>query len=137
MRLSQAHINTMIQHAQAEAPNEACGVLEGVGDTVAAVHCLENADHSPYTYELTPAGYLRLAELDDAERLLAVFHSHLVTAAYPSPTDRSKAFWPVRYVLVSLQDSVHPSVRIFRISKRDPLDLDELGEVVEEQLEIE
>ncbi len=136
MRMSREHIEAMVRHARAEAPNEACGLLAGANGMVTAVHCLENADHSPSTYELTAAGYRLLMELDDNGQLLGVFHSHTQTEAYPSPTDRRKAFWPVYYVLVSLQNKAQPVVRAFRIVKGDPLDAEDLGQVIEERLEV-
>ena len=129
MRISREQVDIMIRHAQASAPNEACGLLAGQGGTVAAVHCLENADQSPFSYELTADGYRLLIELDDSNSLLAVFHSHTYSEAYPSPTDRRRGVWPICYVLVSLMDSRCPIVRGFRILKRDPLDPDDLGEV--------
>lgn len=136
MRIEQAHIDAMIRHAQGEAPNEACGVLEGAQGIVERVHPLENADHSPYTYALSADGYRTVIRLDEEDRLLAVFHSHTHTPAYPSPTDRRKALWSIRYVLISLADGARPVVRVFRIAKQDPLDMDELGQVTEEGLEV-
>ncbi len=136
MKLTREHVETMIQHARAGLPNEACGLLAGTGDTVSAVYCLENADHSPYTYELTAEGYRLLLELDDAGTLLGVFHSHTGSPAYPSPTDRRQAFWPIRYVVISLQDDRRPVVGVYHMTKRDLLDAAELARVTEEELEI-
>jgi proteasome lid subunit RPN8/RPN11 len=135
MRIARQHLDTMIAHAVASLPNEACGLLAGTGDTVTAVHCLENAHHSPVSYELTAQGYLLLVELADSDNLMAAFHSHTHGEAYPSPTDRRQAFWPIRYVLISLHDRQHPEVRVFRIVKHDPSSESELGEVIEEELE--
>jgi [CysO sulfur-carrier protein]-S-L-cysteine hydrolase len=73
-------------HAEAEAPNEACGlVLLRDGTAERYVPC-RNAAASPYRFEL---------ELDDPELWfaeddgyeLAVFHSHLSAPARPSRTD--------------------------------------------------
>ena len=125
----------MINHARASLPNEACGLLAGTGDAVTDVYCLENARHSPVSYELTGDGYRLVLELEDAGRLLAVFHSHPRSEAYPSPSDRRLAFWPIRYVLISLDDSRQPSVRVFRITKQDRLDPNEMGTVVEDKME--
>ena len=134
MRIARQHIETMIAHAQAGLPNEACGLLAGTGDTVTAVHCLENAHHSPVSYELTAQGYLLLVELADSDSLVAAFHSHTQGEAYPSPTDRRQAFWPIRYVLISLRDRQRPEVRVFCIAKH-PTSASELGDVTEEKLE--
>jgi len=136
MRLSRPDLEAIIRHALAEAPNEACGILAGKGDRVERVYCLENADHSPTTYSLTPDGLMLAAELESAGRLLAVFHSHVAGPAYPSPTDRKQAWWDVRYVVISLTEKGQPDIRVFRIRK-DIAEPDDLGEVVEEGLEIE
>jgi [CysO sulfur-carrier protein]-S-L-cysteine hydrolase len=136
MRLTREHTQTMLRHAYAGLPNEACGVLAGRDNTVTAVHCLENADRSPTTYELTDDGYLLVVALEDEGHLLASFHSHPHGPAYPSATDRRLAFWPIRYVVISLANRERPSLRAFRIIKSDTSDQDALGEVVEEELEI-
>jgi [CysO sulfur-carrier protein]-S-L-cysteine hydrolase len=135
MRLLQEQWETIIRHCRAGAPHEACGILAGSGDMVTAVHCLENARHSPVEYDLTPRGYLLVAELDDAGQVLAVFHSHPLGEAYPSQTDRQQAFWPVRYMIVSLAGK-QPVVRAFRLRKSDRWAANELAEVVEEEVEI-
>jgi proteasome lid subunit RPN8/RPN11 len=73
-------------HAEAEAPNEACGLLllrDGVAERYVPGR---NTAASPYRFEL---------ELDDPELWfaeddgyeLAVFHSHLSAPARPSRTD--------------------------------------------------
>jgi len=136
VRLTRQQLNAMIEHARASLPNEACGILAGSGDTVSDVYCLENAHHSPVSYELTGDGYRLLLQLDDTGRLLGVFHSHTHSEAYPSPTDRRLALWPIRYVVISLRDMAHPVVRVFRIAKNDPFDVNDLGVVTEEELEM-
>lgn len=114
LRLSCEHLDTMIRHARAEAPNEACGLLAGRNDSVSAVHCLPNACHSPVEYELTAGGYMLALDLDEAGQLLGSFHSHPRSAAYPSPVDQQKAFWPFHMVIVSLA-SPQPVLRAFRV----------------------
>jgi len=136
MRISREHVDIMICHARAEAPNEACGLLAGMADTATSVHCLENAQHSPSEYALAAEGYRLLMDLDDAGQLLGAFHSHVHGPAYPSPTDRRMAAWPIHNVIVSLEDSAHPVVRAFRIVKHAWDDAGELGEVIEEQIEV-
>lgn len=136
MRLTRTQLETMIAHCRAGAPAEACGLLDGTDDTVNDVYCLENAHHSPVSYELTAEGYQVLIRLDDEGRLLGAFHSHTHSPAYPSATDRRLAMWPIYYVLISLADETHPVTRVFRIIKRDALDPQELGLVTEEDMEI-
>jgi proteasome lid subunit RPN8/RPN11 len=107
----------MLTHLRAGAPNEACGILAGTGDTVTRVYTAPNADNSPKTYSIAAPDMLRiLNDIDDRGlELLASFHSHPATRAYPSPTDVYRAGWPdLRYVIVSLA-SDPPDMRVFRI----------------------
>ena len=107
----------MLVHLRAGAPNEACGILAGQGDVVSQVYTAPNADNSPKTYSIAPPDMLRILNDIDERGLevLASFHSHPATQAYPSPTDVYRAGWPdLRYVIVSLA-SDPPVLRAFRI----------------------
>ena len=76
--------------------------------------------------------------MDDAnESVLVIYHSHVASDAYPSPTDVRLSQWqgsdpPLElypgayYVLVSLKDRDNPVVRAYRITS---------GEISEEPLE--
>lgn len=99
----------MLDHARAEVPNEACGLLAGslAEGAVRAYHRARNADASPYVYTVHPDDLVRLViGIEDAgEDLVAIFHSHTHTPAVPSPTDRRQAQYPgVFYVLATLSD---------------------------------
>jgi proteasome lid subunit RPN8/RPN11 len=76
----------LVAHAQAEAPNEACGLVLLRDGTAERYVPGRNGAASPYRFEL---------ELDDPELWfaeddgydLAVFHSHLSSPPRPSRTD--------------------------------------------------
>ncbi len=120
---------TLIDHARAENPNEACGLI--VGDRPAAnggralrFIPTRNVAASPYRYEIHPDDLYRLTvETDDAdEAFWGIVHSHTHTPAVPSPTDIGLAFYPdALYMLVSLsadeadQATGMPSIRAWRI----------------------
>jgi proteasome lid subunit RPN8/RPN11 len=75
----------LVAHAEAEAPNEACGLIvlrDGVAERYIAGR---NALASPYRFqlELDPEAWF----LEDEGFELAVFHSHPETAPRPSRTD--------------------------------------------------
>ena len=74
------------EHAQAEAPNEACGLV-AFRDGVAVRYLPAiNEEASPFRFRLKP----RDAEdfyLEDEGYELAVFHSHPTDSARPSRTD--------------------------------------------------
>jgi len=122
-------LQQLIDHARAEYPNEACGLV--VGDRPAADggrakrwEPCRNRAASPYRYEIHPDDLLRLtiATDDGGETFWAIVHSHTHTPARPSPTDLGLALYPdALYILVSLADaeadtaSGLPSVRAWRI----------------------
>ena len=76
----------LVAHAEAEAPNEACGLVLLRDGTAERYVPGRNGAASPYRFEL---------ELDDPELWfaeddgyeLAVFHSHLSSPPHPSRTD--------------------------------------------------
>jgi proteasome lid subunit RPN8/RPN11 len=76
----------LAEHAGAEAPNEACGLLafrDGVADRYLPA---ENEAASPYRFQLKP-GSPQDFFLEDEGYELAVFHSHPTDKAEPSRTD--------------------------------------------------
>ena len=90
------------EHARAEAPNEACGLIL-LRDAVAERYVRgENAAASPYRFDLEVDPELWFAEDDGYE--LAVFHSHVSATARPSRTDvENIGLWAGRpYVILSL-----------------------------------
>jgi proteasome lid subunit RPN8/RPN11 len=73
-------------HADAEAPNEACGLIafrDGVAERFLPA---ANAAASPYRFELRPGSPDDFFLEDDGYEL-AVFHSHPTDRAQPSRTD--------------------------------------------------
>lgn len=114
----------LLDHARAEVPNEACGILSGsLADGLArSYHPARNADASPYVYTVHPEDLVRIVfGIEDAgEDLVAIYHSHTHTPAVPSPTDRRQAqYSDAFYVLASLSDpdaDVTAALRAWRIT---------------------
>jgi [CysO sulfur-carrier protein]-S-L-cysteine hydrolase len=86
-------------HAQAELPNEACGLVafkDGVAERYVAGR---NAAASPYRFELEidPETWF----LEDEGYELAVFHSHVSSPPRPSRTDvENVGLWAGRPYLI-------------------------------------
>lgn len=120
----------IIAHARAKAPREACGVLAGQGQRVRKVYRLSNVASEPGSrYLADPVEQLRFFRDVEARgwELLAIYHSHPHSPAWPSPTDVELAYYPeALHVIVSLA-SDRPAVRCFRLVA---------GSVVEEELVI-
>ena len=90
-------------HAEAEAPNEACGLVV-LRDGVAERYLRgRNAAASPYRFELEvpPETWF----LEDEGYELAVFHSHLSSPPRPSRTDvENIGLWAGRpYVILTVR----------------------------------
>ena len=134
IRISQKFIDQMIEHSKSEDPNECCGILAGTNGNISKLYKIRNASPSPYRYVMDPQEMLR--SIQDADEngidLVAFYHSHTHSPAYPSETDTRMAVesgWvDFCYVLVSLEDEDKPVVRFYVI--------DSDGEVLEEETQI-
>jgi proteasome lid subunit RPN8/RPN11 len=124
LKIPREHVDTMIAHARADHPDEACGVIVGPegADRPSRVVPMINAERSPTFFRFDAAEQFQLyKDLDAAdEEIVVVYHSHTATEAYPSRTDISLATEPqAHYVLVSTAESGAAqgpvSVRSYRI----------------------
>jgi proteasome lid subunit RPN8/RPN11 len=111
--------DSIVAHARAEVPRECCGVIVGRSGRPERLLPLRNVAEGNKFYEIDPAQLIELEfhELpkDDSE-IVAIYHSHPVSPAYPSRTDVELAFWPeVVYLICSLEFPADPVVRGFRI----------------------
>ena len=135
VQISRNLVDEMVAHAKADLPNECCGILAGQDGNVLKSYRMSNVEASPFRFSMDPAELVRVDTEagDHGWDLIAIYHSHTGSEAYPSDTDVRIAggtaeLWPdVRYLLVSLMDMDNPSVRVFQISA---------GEVAEEPLEV-
>jgi proteasome lid subunit RPN8/RPN11 len=107
----------MLAHAQAEQPNECCGLL--AGQVVAGVgRCtlwlpLVNELASPTEFASAPASMfaaVRAMRAADVE-VLAVYHSHPTSAPVPSARDRARNYSPSVMNLIIGLTTDSPTVR--------------------------
>ncbi len=128
----------ILAHARAGMPNEACGVVAGDDGRPVRIYPMRNAEQSPVVYRFEEREQLEVFnEIEEKGwELLAFFHSHTHTEAYPSPTDRAHAHWsdPVsgeelatypgtRYMIVSFAEQ-EPVLRAFNFDGGDPVEED-------------
>jgi proteasome lid subunit RPN8/RPN11 len=121
LRVPAATLAAMLAHVTAGYPDEACGVLAGTAGAVTAHYATANAAATPRTFsEIAPRDLLRIWDEIDAHdwQMLAYYHSHPVTPAYPSPRDVLWSHnWPgTFYIIFSLADPAAPVVRAFLIT---------------------
>jgi proteasome lid subunit RPN8/RPN11 len=121
----------MIGHARDELPNECCGIIVADKDGAATkVYRTRNAEASPFRYSIHPQDLFKIEmEKEDNDwEIMVIYHSHVASEAYPSPTDVRLSQWGVsdpptdlypgaRYVLVSLKDRDKPVIRAYRITQ--------------------
>jgi proteasome lid subunit RPN8/RPN11 len=120
VRISPALAQDLVAHAMADLPNECCGMIAGSDGVATRVLRAANTEGSPFMYVMDPREQLRIMDdIDDAgEDLLAIYHSHTRSAAYPSRTDVELAFFPgTLYLIVSIADRESPEIRAFRIDR--------------------
>jgi proteasome lid subunit RPN8/RPN11 len=139
LRLPKTMVDQMIAHATEDLPNECCGIIAGKDGIATRFYRTRNAEASPFRYNIDPRDILRIErEIDDNDwQVLVIYHSHVASEAYPSPTDVRLSQWQgtdpptdlypgAYYVLVSLKDPGNPIVRAYQIHA---------GEVTEHPLE--
>ena len=116
----------LAEHARAELPNEACGLVvfkDGVAERFVPGR---NAAASPYRFELDVEPEAWFLEDDGFE--LAVFHSHPSSPPRPSRTDvENIGLWQGKpYLIYSVRED---ALNAWTIADGaiEPLALDELG----------
>jgi proteasome lid subunit RPN8/RPN11 len=112
----------IIEHCRAGMPNEACGFLGGRAGVAERCYPLTNAAASPVFYRPDDREMLAaLRDIDDRGlEVSSIFHSHVATRAYPSPTDIREAHYPdAVFLIVSFEDREHPYAKGFLIHKAD------------------
>ena len=131
MRIARDVYDGMFEHAREEAPNECCGILGGNNGDATTLYRATNAEHSPLRYTLEPNDLFRITFKEipaNDEEMLAIYHSHTASPAYPSQTDINLATYPDSiYVIVSLAEGEEP-LRGFRITDGE---VSEVGIAVE------
>jgi proteasome lid subunit RPN8/RPN11 len=117
MRISQSLVEEMVNHAREDLPNECCGMVGGRDGEATEVIRVANSAASPLRYEMDPQEqYDALKKIEEGGgELLAIYHSHTKSAAYPSQTDVNQAVaWPEQvYVIVSLAEEGAPDVKAY------------------------
>jgi proteasome lid subunit RPN8/RPN11 len=120
MRIPAALLEEIVTHAREDLPNECCGLVGGKGDEVTSVYRTRNAFENPMRFNIHPSDLFRVLEREipeAGEELVAMYHSHPVSAAEPSQTDINLSDnWPGTVWLICSLAEDEPVVRAWSIS---------------------
>lgn len=124
--LTKEVVNGVINHSRQGKPEEICGLLRGRDNhTFEVIRGHNVAEDKVNNYDVDPQTLLRQFEFEEAgDRMVAIYHSHPISEAYPSATDAWSAHYPEAFYLIcSLEDDEKPVLRAFRLLP-DYFDLD-------------
>ena len=108
----------IVAHARDHAPRECCGVIAGRDADLGNLSRLANIEQGVSRYLFDDEEFFKIYwEIENrGEEVVAIYHSHPVTVAYPSKTDVEFAFWPEAiYLICSLEIPDAPVIRGFHI----------------------
>jgi proteasome lid subunit RPN8/RPN11 len=120
VRVPDAVVEVILDHARGCVPHECCGLLLGAGTTVQKAWPARNELASETRYRVDPrdyvaaAGYGRRHGLD----VIGAYHSHPTSPAQPSPTDIAESAGASFIYLIAGRVSLpgEPEVRAFRLA---------------------
>jgi proteasome lid subunit RPN8/RPN11 len=108
----------ILEHARAEAPNEACGLLLGQGGAVTEIVRTRNDDPDPHNgFVVSPRdlfAVLNRVEQQSLE-LVGVYHSHPTGHPIPSERDIREAHYPDAAQLIVGLAGPEPEIAAWRI----------------------
>lgn len=108
----------IVTESRAGKPEEICGLLRGrEGRAVEAIPARNVAQDRVNNYEVDPRTLLRQFQFEEAgDEMVAIYHSHPVSVAYPSATDAWSAHYPeAAYLICSLEHEDAPVLRAFAL----------------------
>ncbi len=129
MRIKYPTARDIVEHASAQSPREACGLLAGKGALISLALPVANAAARPeQAFALAPDEQLRrLKQIDEAGLdWLGVYHSHTGTPPIPSQSDIAGAVDHALLQLIVSLANPKPRLKLWRIDGTTalPLDLD-------------
>lgn len=128
MRIPKPLIDEIVAHAREVAPEECCGVLTGIEGEARAVERAENEFAHRMRYRISADEMFRIYKAADArgEEMVAFYHSHPRSEAYPSQTDVNEASGLPEsvHLICSLERPEEPVVRGFRIRGQEIEEID-------------
>lgn len=131
MKIKKEVYEKILEQAHRDTPNESCGYLFGIDDTVTEAYEMTNADHSPEHFSFIPReqfGAINYARKQGLQ-VLGNWHSHPATPSRPSQEDIRLAYdSQITYFILSLA-AEEPVLNAFHIEngKAEKLPLEIIG----------
>lgn len=120
--MTEAVFNDIEVHAREGKPQEVCGILRGRGNKAFELVRGQNIASDPVNdYVIDAQTLLRQFDFEEeGDEMVAVYHSHPISPAYPSASDAWSAHYPdLAYIICSLEDVEVPVVRAFRLQEHE------------------
>lgn len=123
LRVERRLFREIVDHLNGAEPAEGVGLLGGIGDGAERrATCFfpgTNLDASPTRYTMDPAEVIVAFREMGARgwNLVAIVHSHPVTAPTPSPTDLREAHYPEALLLILGLASSPPEARCWLLAR--------------------
>ncbi len=118
MRIAYAVASQIADHAEADAPIEACGLLAGESNSIKRAIPLRNNAATPSKhFRLAPEEQLKTMKAIDEAGLdwIGIYHSHPRSAPIPSQTDIAAALdAKLLHLIISLEHA-RPKLKLWRI----------------------
>ncbi len=95
MTLTQSQLDQLFEQMRRDAPYETCGMIGGRDGRALKIYPIKNvAENRVKNYFMDGVEQIRaMQDMDDnSYDILAIYHSHPVTRAYPSATDVRDAY---------------------------------------------
>jgi len=116
--LNQFHCNRLFSIATKTRPNEACGILAGIGHICEQVYQITNVLNSPVEFLMAPEEMVKVFwEIEQSNlEAIAFFHSHPTSKPIPSQTDLERNYYPDTPQLIIGMDNGGWTMRCYLLS---------------------
>jgi len=116
--ISRALMEQVIAHCRSAYPIEACGLLAGTANRAEKMYAMTNVEPSNVSYMMDPGEQFKVMKemRKNGSKMVAIFHSHPYSPAYPSSKDVALAFYSDSlYIIIGLSGREEPEIRAFEI----------------------
>ncbi len=90
IKLSESNKKILSEYSENQKPNESCALLFGKDNTVQDFFLTENIEKSPVNFTISNKQLIEGYKMAEEKKMdvIAIFHSHPDSEAYPSNTDK-------------------------------------------------